>query len=104
MEEQQQPGTAERRPPKTPTAAGPRPEPLRALDVDGIGVILVGTVIFTILALATLVDQKRLLAEGHGWWIGVSVVGVGLGLLALAYAVRRRRHRYGVTPAETPPR
>lgn len=101
--EDQQPGTAAPRPAVSPPPASPRPEPLRALDVDGIGVILVGTVVFAALAVATLIDRNRLHAEGHGWWVGVTLVGVALGLLALGYAIRRRHRRYGVGDVATPP-
>jgi hypothetical protein len=68
------------------------PPPLRALDVDGLGVLLVGTLVFAVLSGVALLDQRRLAAEGHGWWLGVTVTGVVLGLLALGYAARRRRH------------
>ena len=63
------------------------------LDVDGVGAVAVGTVLWTIALVACLVFRTQLAAAGNGWWTWVCVAGALLGLAGLVF-VRRRRDAY----------
>jgi len=68
-------------------------EPLEPLDVDGVGAILVGTIVWGVALVACLLLRDRLTADGHGWWAGACLAGFLLGLPGLWF-VRRRRAAY----------
>ncbi len=70
--------------------------PVPALDVDGLAVVTVGTVIFGVVSLILAVSYDWLAAHSHGLWLQVSVAGFALGLVGLAYCWRRRRRRRAV--------
>ena len=63
---------------------------VRPLDVDGVGAVAVGTVLWAIALVVTLLMRDRLVAAGNDWWIWVCVSGVALGLIGLPYVIRRR--------------
>ena len=67
--------------------------PVPALDVDGLAVVTVGTVIFALVSVALAIGYDWLVAHGHVSWLQISVAGFGLGLLGLAYCWNRRRRR-----------
>ena len=67
--------------------------PLEPLDVDGVGAILVGTIVWAIALVACLLLRDQLTAEGRGWWVGSCLAGFLLGLPGLWF-VRRRRAAY----------
>lgn len=67
--------------------------PVPALDVDGLTVVSVGTLMFAVAAVILALDYADLKAEGHGWWLGVAVSGFLLGLVGLLYCGNRRRQR-----------
>lgn len=80
--------------------AHPKHRPLmqaqvKALDPHGVRVVSVGTVLFTLAALACWVQRDALAALGKGWWFASTLVGVGIGVLTLiGLLVRRARlHR-----------
>ncbi|MFL6027950.1 MAG: DUF2530 domain-containing protein [Friedmanniella sp.] len=80
--------------------------PVPAVDVDGIRVVTVGTVLFAVASILTALLYPRLQAEGRGWWLGVCVSGFVLGLVGLLYCwnrVRQRRRGTGPTAAGADP-
>ncbi|SDR84773.1 Protein of unknown function [Friedmanniella luteola] len=87
-------------PPTSSSPAG-RPEhhhrlvqaPVPAVDVDGLRVVAVGTVLFAVAAVLTGLRRDQLVAAGHEDWFGVCVSGAGLGLLGLLYCWNRVRQR-----------
>jgi hypothetical protein len=64
-----------------------------ALDLDGLAVVSVGTVIFGLASVALAIGYDWLAAHGHGSWLQISVAGFALGLIELAYCWNRRRRR-----------
>jgi len=75
---------------------------LQPLDVDGVGAVAVGTVLWTIGAVLCLVFRAQLDEAGNGWWLWVCVSGALLGLPGLWY-VRRRRDAYRRAAAAAAP-
>ncbi len=67
----------------------PAPAPA-ALDVDGIVVVSLGTVVWAVLLVLTLVFEATLRRHGHLWWIAATACGFGLGVLGVGYCLRRR--------------
>lgn len=67
--------------------------PVSAMDVDGLRVVAVGIVSFTVASILAVVFYPELAARGDGWWLGVSLCGLVLGFIGLAYCWRRRRRR-----------
>lgn len=85
----------------TPSPAAGRPAhhhrlvqaPVPAVDVDGLRVVAVGTLLFAVAAVLTGLRRDQLLAQGHGDWFAVCLSGAGLGLLGLLYCWNRVRQR-----------
>ena len=77
-------------------SADRRPDP-PPLETDDRTTVLVGTVLWAVLALVGLVLHGRLADEGRGWWVWTAVAGALLGLVGLRYVSRRsgRRARPG---------
>jgi uncharacterized protein DUF2530 len=63
------------------------PEPLETADV---AVITVGTVLWAVGLLLTLVLHDRLADDGHRDWVWIMAAGLFLGLIGVRH-VRRRR-------------
>jgi len=63
------------------------------LDVDGVGAVAVGTVLWTIALVACLLFRTPLAEAGNAWWTWVCAAGALLGLAGLVF-VRRRRDAY----------
>ena len=61
------------------------------LDVDAVRTVQIGTVLWAVALVVTLVARDTLQDEGRTWWIWTCVAGVVLGLLGLVITVRRRR-------------
>jgi hypothetical protein len=70
-----------------PTPRRPDPEPLEADDVT---IVTVGTVLWAVALVASLVFHDRLADGGNGNWIWIFLAGTFLGLIGIRY-VRRRR-------------
>jgi hypothetical protein len=70
-----------------PTPRRPDPEPLEADDVT---IVTVGTVLWAVALVASLVFHDRLADGGNGNWIWIFLAGTFLGLIGVRY-VRRRR-------------
>jgi hypothetical protein len=67
--------------------------PVPPADVDGLGVITVGTAIFGLVSVVLALASDWLAAHNHGTWLQVSLSGFVLGLIGLAYCWGRRRRR-----------
>ncbi len=76
----------------------PAPEPLAT---DEVRVVAVGTVLFAIGLVLTLVFHDRLEDDGRGDWVWIMACGVLLGLIGLR-TVRRRRDTLGQTQTGDP--
>ncbi|SDQ65348.1 Protein of unknown function [Quadrisphaera sp. DSM 44207] len=69
-----------------PAERRPDPEPLATDDRRA---VVVGTLVWAVLAVACVVARDRLAAQGTGWWLEVCVAGALLGLAGLAHLQRR---------------
>ena len=67
--------------------------PVPPADVDGLGVVSVGTAIFGLVSVVLAFAYDWLAARGHAIWLQVSVCGFVLGVIGLAYCWNRRRRR-----------
>ena len=63
---------------------------VRPLDVDGVGVVTAGTVLWVIALLVLLPFTSTLREDGHGWWIGMAAAGTALGVFGIVFCRRRR--------------
>ena len=61
-----------------------------ALDVDGVGAVMVGTALWAIALVVTVALRSQLQQAGNDWWVWVCLSGTVLGLIGLPYVVRRR--------------
>jgi hypothetical protein len=79
--------------PEPARPAAPVTPEVKALDVDGVRAIEIGTVLWTVAFAACLLLHQQLADTGRGWWTWVCAIGALLGLPGLWY-VRRRRDAY----------
>ena len=63
---------------------------VRAVDVDGVGAVALGTVAWAIALGLCLIFRGRLADADSLWWTWVCLSGLVLGLLGLPYVIRRR--------------
>lgn len=75
-----------RDPERGPAVRRPPPEPL---PYDGVGTVVVGTVLWAVALVVLLPFWNRLEDAGRLWWIATCAVAVGLGLVGLLYCKRR---------------
>jgi Protein of unknown function (DUF2530) len=61
-----------------------RPPPPEPLDVDGVGSVATGTILFLVAFVVVV------LVRGFDEWAWICLAGTGLGILGLAYCLRRR--------------
>jgi hypothetical protein len=66
---------------------GPQP-----VDVDGVAIVTVGTILWAIAFVALLPFRSRLADHNVGWWLWTCLAGVLMGLWGINYC-RRRRNR-----------
>lgn len=67
--------------------------PVKALDEDGIGVALVGTIAFVVAVIVLVLNGAWLAQAGHQWWLWVAISGAGIGVAFLAYCLIRKSRR-----------
>jgi hypothetical protein len=67
--------------------------PVAPMDVDGLNVVVTGTLAFTVASVLAGAFYADLAARGDGWWLGVCISGFVLGLVGLLYCWNRRRRR-----------
>ncbi len=72
-----------------PPPRRPAPEPLETSDV---AVVAIGTVLWAIALVLTLVLHDRLVDDGRGDWVWIAAAGLFLGVIGL-WHVRRRAAR-----------
>lgn len=77
-------------PPADTSADSTEPGNIKPLDVDGVNVVITGTVLFAIGFVVLLFFRSNLQANGQTWWLWVCATGFGLGLVGTAYVTRRR--------------
>jgi hypothetical protein len=75
------------------TAARIDPASIKPLDVDGVAAIGIGTALWLVALIASLLLRDRLAASGDSWWIGVCLAGFLLGIPGLVF-LRWRRARH----------
>ncbi|MCZ3389095.1 MAG: DUF2530 domain-containing protein [Actinomycetia bacterium] len=61
------------------------------LDVDAVRTAQVGTALWAVALVATLMARNTLADEGRTWWIWTCVAGLVLGVVGLLVTTRRRR-------------
>ncbi len=66
------------------------PEEVKPLDVDGVGAIATGTVLWLAAFVALVLFRNQLAANDADWWIWVAATGAALGVPGLWYTRRRR--------------
>ena len=76
-----------------PTAQPPNggTRELKPMEVDLGRIVLIGTVLYAVVAIVFLPLQSTLSHDGHGRWPWVAVSGAVLGLLGFYYVKRRDR-------------
>ena len=79
------------------------PEEVKPLDVDGVGAIATGTVLWLIALIALVIFRNDLAANESEWWMWVAATGAVLGLPGLWYTRRRRAVYRRAQEAETKP-
>jgi hypothetical protein len=60
------------------------------METDDVAVVTLGTVLWGVVLVLTLVLQDRLADDGRDSWTAIAAAGLFLGLLGVRY-VRRRR-------------
>jgi hypothetical protein len=73
-----------------------RPDPA-PLPFDGVRTVTIGTGLWLIALIVSLVFHSRLEGDGHLWWIATAATGFGLGVIGVYYCRRRSvsLHRQG---------
>ena len=66
------------------------PDEVKPLDVDGVGAVAAGTLLWLVALIVLLFFREDLADSGSEWWIWVAAAGFGLGLPGLWYTRRRR--------------
>jgi hypothetical protein len=66
------------------------------LRYDGVGAVVVGTVLWAIALVVMLPFAGKLSDDGHLWWIATCACGTGLGLAGILYCKRRAERLRGV--------
>ena len=82
------------------TAGAAAAEAIAPLDVDGVGAVAVGTILWTVALVLCLVLRGPLADAGRGWWTWVCLTGALLGAAGYAF-VRRRRTAYAASQPTT---
>jgi hypothetical protein len=65
-----------------------RPDPA-PLPFDGVRTVTIGTGLWLVALIVSLVLHSRLERDGHLWWIATAATGFALGLVGIYYCRRR---------------
>ena len=65
------------------------------LDVDAVRTVQIGTALWAVALVATLVFREQLQDDGREWWVWTCVAGVILGAMGIVITTRRRRRIAG---------
>jgi hypothetical protein len=79
-----------------PAPRRPAPEPV---ETDVVAVVTVGTVLWAVALIVTLVLHGRLAEHGNGDWVWITAAGLFLGLIGIRHV---RRRRASLAAAEQP--
>jgi hypothetical protein len=79
-------------------SGGPQP-----VDVDGVAIVTVGTILWAVAFCALLPFRSRLADHNLDWWLWTCLAGVGMGLWGINYC-RRRRSRLRARDERVAPR
>ena len=61
------------------------------LDVDAVRTVQIGTALWAIALVVTVVFREQLHDDSREWWIWTCVAGVILGLMGIVITTRRRK-------------
>jgi len=61
------------------------------LDVDAVRTVQIGTALWAIALVATLIFREQLQDDGREWWVWTCVAGVILGSMGVVITTRRRK-------------
>jgi hypothetical protein len=74
------------------------------METDDVRVVALGTVLWVIALIATLVFHDRLADQGNDDWVWIALAGVFLGFVGLRHVRRRRPPPGAGPPAPSPPK
>ena len=72
------------------------------METDDVRVVALGTALWLVALIATLVFHDRLAEHDNGDWVWVALAGVFLGFVGLRHVRRRRRALDAGSPAPAP--
>lgn len=67
--------------------------PIEPVDDSGVRAAIIGTLLFAVATVVLAVRYTALVAQGHGWYLGVAVAGTVLGGAGVLWTLRRSRSR-----------
>jgi hypothetical protein len=73
------------------------------METDDVRIVALGTVLWLIALVATLVFHDRLADQGNDDWVWIALAGVFLGFVGLRHVRRRRPPPAPTPPPATPP-
>lgn len=73
---------------------------VQPLDIDGVRTVGVGTALWIVVGLVSLLFRARLEESGNGWWLWTCATGIGLGALGFAYCLHYRHRRRRAVPRQ----
>jgi len=72
------------------TTVPEEPRRVAPLDVDAVRTVQIGTALWAVALVVTLLMRDQLSDDGHEWWIWTCVAGLVLGLVGVVITTRRR--------------
>jgi hypothetical protein len=73
------------------------------METDDVRIVALGTALWVIALVATIVFHDRLAEHDNGDWVWVALAGVFLGLIGLRHVRRRRETPSPDSPPPSPP-
>lgn len=64
---------------------------MKPIDVHGTWVLAVGTVLWAVALIGTLIFRESLAEAGYDWWVWTCLTGVVFGVVGVTYFARRER-------------
>jgi hypothetical protein len=72
------------------TTVSEQPRRVAPLDVDAVRTVQVGTALWAVALVVTVLLRDQLTDDGREWWIWMCVAGLVLGLIGVVITTRRR--------------